>query len=98
MAMTQRIFKANEDRSLQTISGDTDEVNISRVKQMLDCCRYDAEEQLSAVIDMIVTTSPEDVHAMAVIAMAAENAAKNVERLYQLSVIGGGHELVCPTR
>jgi len=74
---------------------DTSEVNMSRVKKMLDSCRDDAAAQLAVVKDMVEGANTEDVKALAVIAMAAENASKNVRRLHELSVIGGGYELVC---
>lgn len=64
-----------------------------RIVTILDSCRIDAAAQLEALQTLIATGNSCDIKAMAIMALAAENSAKTVQKLYQLSLTGGNHAL-----
>ncbi len=67
--------------------------NVCRINQILDSCREDADAQLTVVKEMLKNGVPTDLRALAVMAMAAENTARTMEKYHQLRINRGGHAL-----
>lgn len=64
-----------------------------RITTILDSCRDDVQAQLATLQEMIARGDSRDIKALAVMAMAAENAAKTVQKMCFLSTNGGDHAL-----
>lgn len=65
---------------------ETDRTKTDRVPRILAGCQADAKEQLAVLQTMLGNCDGKDIQGLAVIALAAENAAKAVRKLYQLNL------------
>lgn len=68
-------------------------MSTERITAILDSCRDDAQAQLAALQELIKNGDTRDMQAMAVMALAAENTVKTVEKYCRLSLQGGGDGL-----
>lgn len=64
----------------------TDKAKTDRVPTILAGCREQAKEQLAVLQTMIGACDGKDIQALAVMALAAENTAKTMRKLYQLNL------------
>lgn len=64
-----------------------------RIATILDSCRDDAQAQLATLQEMIAVGDSRDIQALAVMALAAENTARTMQKMCFLSINGGDHGL-----
>lgn len=65
---------------------ETKKAETDRVPRILAGCQADAKEQVAVLQTMIGNCDGKDLQGLAVIALAAENAAKAVRKLYQFNL------------
>jgi hypothetical protein len=65
----------------------------NRINTMIDSSRKDAGDQVACLRRLLDTADTTDRQAMAVVALAAENTVRTVERLYKLNLDGIEHGL-----
>jgi hypothetical protein len=64
-----------------------------RINRILESYQNDAAEQLAIIRSLIDNADNSDIQALALIALATENAAKTLQKMYQLSCREVGHGL-----